>query len=136
MRLGSSVFEVGEWVGEWAEPDSAQTTRSSQPERSGSSREAVLGALELDADDVNVRGVDVLEGVRWRGMAPDRSARLRQRMASLACVHQNRRVDVPAHEVAEREDVEDSRPTMRVDFRRLAGRDPGLQDSDGIVLEE
>jgi hypothetical protein len=41
------------------------------------SRETLLRALEPDADDVNVHGVDVLEGMPWQGVDLDRRAKLR-----------------------------------------------------------
>ena len=95
----STCFELRP-RGEWAEPDTAQTMRSSQPERSASSREAVLGLLS------STPTTECPRRRRSRGcaaarLAPDRSAKLRQRTAALACVHQNRGVGVPAHEVAE-----------------------------------
>jgi len=38
--------------------------------------------------------------------------------------------------MAEREDVEDARPSMRVHLGGLTGRNPRLQYADGVVLEE
>src|SRR5262249_28085729 len=92
-------------------------------------------ALQLKTDHVNLARVHVLEGVRRKCAAPDRRAWLREG-AAVACVDKEHSIGIPAHAVAEREDVEDRWPTMCVDLGRVAGCDPGFQDADGVVLEE
>jgi hypothetical protein len=84
---------------------------------------------------MNLGRIGVLERVRRQRAAPERGARL-WKGAAFARVDQERSVAIPSHEMAEREDVEDARPPMRVHLDGFTGRNPRLQYADDVVLEE
>src|SRR5438132_9507561 len=91
--------------------------------------------FQLDADDANLERIDVLERVRRLSTAPDCGAGLRQG-AGFARVDKDGAFAIAAHEMAEREDIEDGRPSMRMHLGDLSRPDPRLQNSRDLALEQ
>ena len=100
----------------------------------GRSAGAAGGMLQLDADDVEESGADVLEGVGLEGGRPGGGAGEQGR--GEAAVHEDGTGGVAADAGAPGEEVEGAGPAMGVEGDGLAGGDGDVQDADGVVFEE
>jgi hypothetical protein len=93
--------------------------------------------FQLDANHAYLGRTYVLKRVRMQRRSPEYGAGRRKGHAVVTRVYKDGHpFRVAAHEVSERQHVKNARPSMRVYLSRFPRRDPRLQNSRGVVLEQ
>jgi len=138
---GQVFFVLGVEVPRFWEPgfeDGQASTKCRSPVESSlncRSLQRPLATLDFNADRMQIRITNILEGMRRERLRPHCVSN-RGCESNRATVHHHISLAIAAQEIAPAQDVKQSRPAMRMEWNGLARRDGCVEHTNPVVFKQ